>query len=68
VVIYTAARFGLFLLFSLLIWSVAGLLGWNVNGFPLLILGLAASSIAGYFLLGRWHEELALALEERRQP
>jgi uncharacterized membrane protein len=64
--IYTGARFGLFLLFSLLIWSGAGLAGYEVNGFLLLILALVASSIAGYLLLTGAREDLARALSERR--
>ena len=66
--VYTAARFGLFVLFSLLIWSGAGLAGYDVNGFLLLVLGLLASSIAGYFLLAVPRENLAQALAERRPP
>jgi hypothetical protein len=64
--VYTAARFGLFLLFALLIWSAAGLAGYDVNGFLLLILALLASSVAGYLLLGVPREKLAIALAERR--
>lgn len=64
--IYTAARLGLFVLFSLLIWSAAGLAGYEVNGFLLLILGLLASSVAGYVLLTGAREELSRALADRR--
>jgi hypothetical protein len=66
--VYTAARFGLFLLFSALIWSIAGLLGYEVNGFLLLVLGLLLSSLVGYFLLAHQREALAAALAERREP
>ena len=65
-VVYTAARFGLFLLFSALIWSVGRLLGYEINGFLLLVGGLLLSSIAGYVLLAHQRDALASAIEERR--
>ena len=65
--IYTGARIGLFVLFALLIWSGAGLAGYEVNGFLLLITSLLASSIAGYVLLTGAREDLSKALADRRQ-
>ena len=65
-VVYTGARLGLFVLFSALIWSGLGLAGYDVNGWLLLVLGLALSSVVGYFVLARQREELAQALAERR--
>jgi hypothetical protein len=64
--VYTAARFGLFLLFAVLIWAVFGLAGYDVNGFLLLVMALLASSIAGYVLLGAPRDQLARAIAERR--
>lgn len=66
VLVYTAARTGLLLLFALLIFSGAGLLGRELNGFLVLLLALMASSLAGLFLLAKPRDELAQAMAERR--
>lgn len=65
-VVYTAGRFVLFLLLTLLLWSGAGLLGYTFNGLPLLLSALLLSSILSFFLLARQREALALRLEEKR--
>lgn len=68
-VIYTGARFGLFLIFSMLIWSLAGMAGYAINGFLLLMLGLLFSSIVGYFVLAGQRDAFARAIAERqREP
>ena len=65
--VFTLARFLLFLLFAMLSWSVAGLLGYELNGFVLLIVALVLSSLAGVFLLAGPRAKLAAALAERQQ-
>jgi hypothetical protein len=65
--VYTAGRFLLFMLFAMLSWSVAGLLGYRLNGFPLLVLALLLSSVAGYFLLAVPREQLASAIAAQRE-
>lgn len=64
--IYTAARFGLFLLFSLLVWAGFGLAGYEVNGWLLVIVGFALSSVVGYLVLAGPREDLAHAVAARR--
>jgi hypothetical protein len=64
--VYTAARAGLLVLFGLLIFSVSGLLGYQMNAFLLLLLALLGSSLAALFLLATPRDELARAMAERR--
>ena len=40
---YTGGRLLLFVLFALLAWSAAGLMGFHLNGFPLLFVALVLS-------------------------
>ncbi len=65
-VVYTAARFGLFLLFSLLIWAGFGLAGYEVNGWLLVIAGFVLSSVVGFVVLAGPREDLARAVADRR--
>jgi hypothetical protein len=65
-VVYTLGRFGLFILFALLIWSGSGLIGHVLNGIPLLLAALLVSSIAGLFLLSRQRNAFAEALAAKR--
>ncbi len=65
-VVYTAGRFVLFLLLSLLLWSGAGLLGYTFNGLPLLLSALLLSSVASFFLLASQRQELALRVAAKR--
>ena len=65
-VVYTAGRFVLFLLLSLLLWSGAGLLGYSFNGLPLLLSALLVSSVLSFFLLARQREQLAVRIAAKR--
>ena len=65
-VLFTLARFGLFLVMALLIWSGTGAAGHQLNGFPLLLAALLCSSIIGVFLFSRQRQEFAQALAVQR--
>lgn len=64
--VYTLGRAGIFVLIALLLWSAAGLLGWNFNGIPLLLGSLLLSSVASVFLLSAQRRQLAEALAAKR--
>ncbi|MGB8651792.1 MAG: DUF4229 domain-containing protein [Mycobacteriales bacterium] len=64
--VYSFGRFGLFLVVALLIWSVTGLVGHQINGFPLLLAALLLSSIVGLFVFARQRERFAEALQAKR--
>ena len=64
--LYTGARFGLFLIFSALIWAISGLAGYEINGWLLVIAGFALSSLVGYVVLVGPRQELAEALAQQR--
>jgi hypothetical protein len=50
---YTLGRIGLFVAVALALWPV------NLNIFLKLLLALAFSAAASFFLLGRWRDEMA---------
>ena len=64
--LYTGARFGLFLLVALLVFLATNLTGSPVNGLPLVLVAAVVSSVVGYFLFARQREQLARALEDQR--
>lgn len=65
-VLYSLGRFGLFVLFALLIWAGTGAFGHQVNGLPLLLGSLLASSLVGVFVLARQRSAFAEALAAKR--
>jgi cell division protein FtsL len=64
--LYGLARVGLFLLAAVLVWSVSGLLGHQLNGLPLALVAALMSSMVGYVVFAPQRRQLAEALEEAR--
>ena len=64
--LFTLARFGLFIVMALLIWSGTGAVGHQLNGFPLLLAALLVSSMVGLFLFSRQRQQFAEALAAQR--
>jgi hypothetical protein len=65
-VLYTAGRFGLFVLVALLVWLGTGMFGAPLTGIPLLLAALILSSIASIFVLSRQRALFAEALTAHR--
>jgi len=63
---YTLGRLGLFVLIAIIVWGASGLLGHQVNGLPLLLLGLLGSSVLALFVLRDQRDRFAVALADRR--
>jgi hypothetical protein len=65
--IYTAGRFGLFLILAVILWGASGLTGHELNGLPLLLVAALISSAIGYVLFAPQRRALAEALDGQRQ-
>jgi hypothetical protein len=64
--LYGLARVGLFLLAAVLVWSVSGLLGHQLNGLPLVLVAALLSSLVGYVVFAPQRRHLAEAMEGAR--
>lgn len=64
--IYSVGRIGMFLLTALLVFSVSGLLGHELNGLPLVLPAALISSVLGYVIFAPQRRQLAEAVESAR--
>ena len=66
---YTTLRLALFLVSLMVIWGIAALAGMNLNDGAdrlfLLMIALVISSIASFFVLSRYRDQMSVGIVER---